>query len=194
MIEPHYPNAAALSAMGAPEQEKDDEDVQLVNEFWSSRLRCYILIWREGGKLTWGKVPGANHIGMDLHTLGCAQAWGIEQEHNAIQLLGTMVRHHALKQYLLTGMFLETSERSGITYLFRRLKPTVAIDARPGRSGTRILACLCLHPIGYYSQTWAGAMCPTDDVVAHLTLMRGDEHLFWKRSNQIPPSRPEAGL
>lgn len=32
------------------------------------------------------------------------------------------------------------------------------------------------------------------DVIAHLALMRGDEHMFWKRSNQHPPYRPEAGL
>jgi hypothetical protein len=37
-------------------------------------------------------------------------------------------------------------------------------------------------------------MCPTDDVIAHLQLMRGDERMFWKRSNQHPSWRPEAGL
>ena len=58
----------------------------------------------------------------------------------------------------------------------------------------KILACLCMHPIAYYAGSWAGAMCPTDDVIAHLSLMRADEHMFWKRSNQHPPYRPEAGL
>ena len=42
--------------------------------------------------------------------------------------------------------------------------------------------------------SWAGAMVPTDDVIAHLSLMRGDEHMFWKRCNQHPSWRPEAGL
>jgi hypothetical protein len=37
-------------------------------------------------------------------------------------------------------------------------------------------------------------MCPTDDVIAHLALMRGDEAMFWRRCNQHPPYRPEAGL
>lgn len=40
----------------------------------------------------------------------------------------------------------------------------------------------------------AGAMCPTDDVIAHLMLMRGDEVDFWHRSNQHPAHRHEAGL
>jgi hypothetical protein len=57
-----------------------------------------------------------------------------------------------------------------------------------------VLAALCQHPIGYYEGTWAGSMCPTDDVVAMLMLMRGDEPMFWKRSNQHPPWAPEAGL
>lgn len=30
--------------------------------------------------------------------------------------------------------------------------------------------------------------------VAHLMLMRGDEVMFWRRSNQHAPWRPEAGL
>ena len=95
-----------------------------------------------------------------------------------------------MKQYLLTGMFLETSKRSGVHYLFRRLRPTVAISP----SSTKILCTLCLHPIGYYAESWAGAMCPTDDVVAHLMLMRADEPMFWRRANQHAPWRPEAGL
>jgi hypothetical protein len=51
-----------------------------------------------------------------------------------------------------------------------------------------------MHPIAYYHGSWAGAMCPTDDVIAHLSLMRGDEAMFWKRSTQHPAYRPEAGL
>ena len=36
-------------------------------------------------------------------------------------------------------------------------------------------------------------MCPTDDVVAHLMLMLGDEHLFWRKANQRPPYQPKPG-
>lgn len=37
-------------------------------------------------------------------------------------------------------------------------------------------------------------MVPTDDVIAHLLLMRGDERLFWRRANQHHPLDPESGL
>lgn len=199
VIEPSYRNAAGLMAMGAAEKEDAGDDlpgdIRLRNEFWSERLRCWILIWEEGGKILWGKVPGFHHIGYDIRTMGCSLAWGLEQEARALQLLGTLVRHHQLKQYLLTGMFLETSKRSGLTYMFRKLKPTVVLDCRDQtKEGTRILCALCMHPIAHYANSWAGAMCPSDDVIAHLMLMRGDEHMLWRRANQHPASRPEAGL
>lgn len=127
-----------------------------------------------------------------LRTLGCQPAWGLEQESNAVRLLGSLVSHHQFKQYMLTGMFLETSKRSGVQYVFRRLRPTVAL--RHENESVRVLACLCMHPLGYYDESWAGAMCPTDDVVAHLTMMRGDEPTFWRRSTQHPAWHPGAGL
>lgn len=90
-------------------------------------------------------------------------------------------------------MFAERSPRSGISYIFRRLRPTIALKA--GKDDRmRCLAALCMHPIGYYDGSWAGAMCPTDDVIAHLMLMRGDEHMFWRRSNQHPAWSQFAGI
>lgn len=196
VIEPSYPWAEALSGIGRAPAEEDD-GWRLRNQWFSHRLQCDVLIMEKDGRIDWGKLPAMHHIAHDLQTLGCAEAWGIEQEHNAIQLLGRMLPHRQLKQYLLTGMFLERSKRSGVMYLFRRLKPTIAMRAHPGlpeHSSMEILCALCMHPIAYYAGSWAGAMCPTDDVIAHLSLMRGDEHMFWKRSNQHPPYRPEAGL
>lgn len=198
VVDPTYAFASILTdvaaARAARAEEPTTDDVKVRNRWWSDRLRAEIYIWEEAGRIVWGKIGRPHSIGMAIHTLGCSVAWGIEQEGEAVQTLGRLVRHHQLKQYLLTGMFLETSQRSGVTYLFRRLRPTVAFDARKPDGETRILAALCLHPIGYYANTWAGAMCPTDDVIAHLVLCRGDEHLFWKRANQHPPGRPEAGL
>jgi hypothetical protein len=37
-------------------------------------------------------------------------------------------------------------------------------------------------------------MCPTDDVIAHLMLMRGDEALLWRKANQHPSWVPESGI
>jgi hypothetical protein len=192
VVEPKYPNAAGLMAIGRKaEDDSAAEEHSIRNRFWSWRRRCDIVVWNEGDRIEWG-LSMPKRIDMELSTLGASYAWGFEQEVNAVQLLATLVRHHTFKMYMLTGMFLERSERSGVMYLFRRLRPTVALREERGRM--RILCALCLHPIAYYSGSWAGAMCPTDDVVAHLMLMRGDEAMFWRRANQHPAWRPESGL
>lgn len=196
VVEPRYPNAEAFMRMGGddapPPGRRLAADAKHRNTFWSSHLRSDVVIVESGSSVTWGLVPGANHLRHDLRTLGCSEAWGIEQESNALATLSGLVKHRAMKQYLLTGMFLESSPRSGVTYLFRKLKPTVAIHTVKGEA--KILCALCMHPIAYYAGSWAGAMCPTDDVIAHLMLMRGDERMFWARANQHPAWVPEAGL
>lgn len=192
IIEPNYPNAEELMLISAPPEpeiaEKDRGTIR--NQWWSDRLRCEIVIFEQDGKIDWGKLHGIHHFQQDLETYSCHDAWGIEQEAAAVNLLGTLVSHRQFKSYMLTGAFIETSHRSGLAYVFRRLRPTVVIN----KIHSRILTTMCLHPIGYYRGSWAGAMCPTDDVVAHLMLMRGDEHMFWKRANHHHPIRPEAGL
>lgn len=211
IVEPSYPGAAGLMAIGHSAESIEDlrkeaefaKGKTIVNEFWSSHKSGNIVIWRdEAGKTEWGVHFAVHSMPLQLATLGASDAWGIEQEARAIQLLGTLLRHRQFKQYLLTGMFLEKSERSGVHYLFRKLRPTIAASFTAGHpwrasrdtNDLTMLAALCLHPIAYYSGSWGGAMCPTDDVVAHLMLMRGDEKLFWKRAAQHPPYRPEAGL
>lgn len=172
------------------------EGWRIRNSWWCRKWRATVLIVEgPNGEIRGMFEPAFHHIGHDLTTMGASVAWGLEQEQRALQLLGTMIRHHAMKHYVLTGMFLEQSPRSGLVYVFRRLKPTVALKmSGDPQDSPRILASLCMHPIAYYAGSWAGAMCPTDDVIAHLTMMRGDEHLFWKRCSQHPPYRPEVGL
>lgn len=172
----------------------DEEGSTLVNEFWSMRKRGQILIWRDAaGQTQWGVEPGIHHFSMDMRTMGCSLAWSLDAELKAQALLQTLIKPHLFKSYLLTGMFMETSQKSGVMYVFRRLRPTVALSWRQDQGG-KILCCLCLHPIGYYRGTWSGGLCPTDDVIAHLLLMRADEAYYWRKSNQIPAWRPEAGL
>jgi len=203
-IEPSYPKAKELMAMGyatgdaRSELERVACDAEfaggkMVNSWYSAgRGGDIIVIHDEKGRATYGLSPGVHNLSQQLQTLGSSDAWGLEQESRAVHLLGTLLRHRPFKQYMLTGAFLESSKRSGVMYMFRRLRPTVAISMR-GKEA-KILASLCLHPIGYYKGSWAGAMCPTDDVIAHLMLMRADEHMFWKRANLHPAYRPEAGL
>lgn len=200
-IEPSFPRAAELMAIGsmkaasatAVEEESTDGDlapekskITIRNKFWSWRYRSDVIVWEQDGKISWRTVGQGSQIDILLNTLGASDAWGIEQEGKAVDLLGTLVRHRQFKQYLLTGSFMEKSERSGVHYLFRRLRPTLAIGTHSTGKMT-ILCALCLHSIGFYNNSWAGAMCPTDEIIAHLMLMRGDEHMYWKRSNQHPP-------
>ncbi len=197
VIEPSYPNATALmeASNEAPEVDPviSDPTFNYRNSFWSTHHRRTVFIWEVGGKIRHGLEPqGTSQVSLLLGTLEASDAWGVEQEANAMTTLGTLVRHRLFKQYCLTGMFLETSARSGVHYLFRRLRPTIAFSTKRGY--LRFIAALCLHPIAYYDHSWAGAMCPTDDVIAHLMLMRGDEHMFWRRANQHPPWASQAGI
>ncbi len=195
VIEPRFPRSAAIMEIGRDPSKGDGgiEGATIRNTFWSWQRRSHVTIWEVDGKLDWGVLPATNQAALLMRTLGAADAWGIEQEHRAIQTLGTLVRHRQFKQYLLTGMLMERSPRSGVHYLFRRLRPTVAIRERADGS-LRILCTLCMHPIGYYEGSWAGAMTPTDDLLAHLMLMRGDEHMLWRRANQHPAWARESGL
>lgn len=193
VVEPTYPHAAELMAIGEREPDEEAKGCTLRNRWYSLHRRGDIVIFNDrNGSIDWGLEPGFHSLPFALSTLGCSEAWGIEQESNAVRLLADMVSHRQFKQYMLTGMFIESSRRSKVFYLFRRLRPTVAMVADGTK--TRILCCLCMHPIAHYRGSWAGAMCPSDDVVAHLSLMRGDEAMFWRRSSQHPSWRPEAGL
>ncbi len=192
VVEPKYRAAAALTSAPA-EPPREDHGCTLRNRFYLTSKRYEILVWSEpDGRIEWGIESNIHSFPLAMHTMAASSAWGIEQESYALQTLAELLPHHAFKKYLLTGMFVERSKRSGVYYFFRRLKPTVAASGATGEM--KILAALCMHPIAYYQGTWAGAMAPTDDVIAHLMLMRGDESMYWRRCNQHPAWRKEAGL
>lgn len=165
-------------------------------EWFSTYANCYIEVWKKpNGKVEHTKKHVLSRR-FDLHwktNAATAEAHEIEVELKAQEKLKSMLSEHQWKYYVLTGTFVERSKRSGVLYMFRRLRPTVAITDRK-KDDTRVLTTLCMHPIGYYEGTFAGCMCPTDDVIAHLTLMRGDEPYFWRKANHHPAWQPEAGL
>jgi hypothetical protein len=195
VIEPRYPFAKALMETTRTEEpgELERQGARERSSFYSTHRRCEIVvIEKPDGRITYGIIPAFHSVDKQLRTMGAADAWGLEQEEKAMELLAGLVTPRQYRQYVLTGTFLETSKRSKLTYMFRRLRPTVAIDASGAECKVR--CSLCMHPIAYYADSWGGAMCPTDDVIAHLSLMRGDEAMFWRRSTQHPAYRPEAGL
>lgn len=203
VIEPKYPHARALmnyvpeggEAVHTCSVDDVDEHISIKNIFFSTALQREVAIYEKAGKLKCVKrSPVRGRLNMLIETLGASYAWGLEEENNALRTLRRLVKPHIYKMYRLTGQFPETSERSAVTYIFRRLRPTIALGRQVDKNKSKILACLCLHPIGFYNGSWAGAMCPTDDVIAHLLMMRGDEHMFWRRATQHQPWEPEAGL
>jgi len=180
-----------------PTVEPDDEGATLVNQWYSKSQRCNVLVWREAdGRVFGGRGDHDTTVKENAAwgTIAAAQVWNFEAECTAVDKLATLVKPHLFELYVMTGTLIETSQRSAVSYLFRRCKPTLAIRPAKGGAAMRCIAALCLHPIGYYEGTWAGSMVPTDEVIAHLLLMRGDEPLYWRRSNQHPAWSPLAGI
>lgn len=172
---------------------------QFVNSWFDRRTQFEICLWRTAdGKTHVTKQPKSSGCRVEflLRTMGVSPVWDVTAETNALRKLQELIPEPMFNYYVLTGMFIERSKRSGVLYMFRRCRPTLALSDKPvrGTRHLRPLCALCLHPVGYYEGSHAGAMVPTDDVIAHLTLMRGDEHHYWKCATQHPLWVPEAGL
>jgi hypothetical protein len=80
-------------------------------------------------------------------------------------------------------MFVERGPQSDLLYLFRRGLPILTFRADETMVHPR--AALCLHPLAYYAGTHAGAMPPSDEVLALLLMMRADEPYLWRKANQL---------
>lgn len=186
ITEPRYPYQ--FNACKTDEGVTKGKDLELVNQWWDRRLNAYVLVIRENGRIVCGYRPVGSGVTIALNTMECAHVWLEEAEFKAMSKLEELVGEWRSRCYFLTGSFVERSKRSGVCYLFRRLRPTIAFR------GDKILCALCLHPIGFYSSSYAGAMVPTDDVIAHLCMVRGDEPKFWANANQHSITRPEAGI
>ncbi len=163
-----------------------------VNSWWNARYQGYIKVAHNPeGRARVAFTP-VDRLALTIRTLEAADVWPLEAEQKALQKLATLISRPLFELYCLTGHFTEDSKRSHLTYLFRKGKPTVAIHQ--DEQGGYPLCALCLHPIGYYGDTWAGVMCPTDEVIAHLLMMRGSEEKFWANANQHPVNHPNAGV
>jgi len=162
-------------------------DIKPLGHWWSEAARGEVWLYLNGdGKLKCTVIKKSEddvHAHQLLETLGCSRNWSVKAEEMALGKLRDITKPHQYRDYVLTGTFIERSPRSQVLYMFRRCAPTIAI--RHAEDGTlRVLAKLCGHPIGYYEGTFAGAMVPTDDVIAALLCMRGDEVFLWRKCNQ----------
>lgn len=207
-VEDRYP-WKGIEYVGGPQprprsctSEESDETVHFRNTWYSAARRAYVTIFSQQGRIQKLLEPRREYVrrmNFWLNTAGASAAWDMEAEYAAQEKLRSLLKPHLFEMYFLTGSFLESSPHSRVTYLFRRLRPTLAMvpadrTKPPDEDRMKVIAALCLHPIGYYEQTWAGAMCPTDDVLAHLLHVRADEHGFWRRANQHDPESAEAGI
>ena len=163
-----------------------------VNSWWNSRYQLTIVVLQDKQGRARFSILVEDRLAFTIRTLEAAAVWPVEAEQKAQKKLASLISEDLLELYLLTGHFPEISKRSQVTYLFRKGRPTIAL--RQDEEVNYALSALCLHPIGYYGDTWAGVMCPTDEVIAHLLMMRGSEEKFWANANQHPLDRPAAGL
>lgn len=198
-IEDRCPYKGLESCGRKPDPPPADPTETVVNCWYSRRSGAYVVLVHVGPPearrarcYVQPRDRGAERVCQAMDTLAVSVAWPLEAELAAMDALARLLTPWAFRCYLTTGSFLESSRRSGLCYMFRRCRPTLAI--RPTDWGSKVLAALCLHPIAYYEDTHAGAMVPTDDVIAHLLLMRGDEPMFWRRSSQHPITVPQAGI
>ncbi|MDP2671348.1 MAG: hypothetical protein Q8P13_02685 [bacterium] len=120
----------------------------------------------------------------------------VAAEKKARKELLTRLNREQRRQLTLTNSFVEIG-KSAVRYLVRHGRPTVAYreeKVEPGVEKTEFLAGLCLHPFGYYRRTYAGIMVPSDEMLAHLLLIRSGEHGFWRRAEQHPIDSATAGF
>lgn len=175
-----------------------EEESTIVNQWYSFRDHARIFIYRENGKsVLYHEDEGADaRLQYLINTMQVGEfgVWDADAETRAMEKLRSLLPPEVFNCYLFTGSFREESPRSRVTYLFRRLRPTLAFRSNKEAEGMSLLAVLCLHPLGYYGKTWAGVMCPTDDVIAHLVLMRGNERGFWAKANHHPRCSASSGI
>jgi hypothetical protein len=127
--------------------------------------------------------------------IAASTAHTITAERNALRKLRPMLTAEQWRQYVLTGMFNEQSGRSHKFYWFRKCAPIIVSNLWRCKDGEVVelpLVALCVHPQGYYEDTTAGALCPTDNIIAELLLMRTDEYTLWKKATQHPLDIPNA--
>ena len=174
------------------EKPREPSEFETINSWWNETYQTTIYVLRNKQGRARFNFSFESRLSFTLRTLEAATVWPIEAEQKAQKKLATLISEHQFELYVVSGQFTEVSKRSQLTYLFRKGRPTIVL--RESDDGCRGLCALCLHPIGYYGDTWAGVMCPTDEVIAHLLMMRGSEEKFWANANQHSLDHHTAGV
>lgn len=166
-----------------------------VNKKTSTEVKIYQNINDGKYKFYKSKVGAVSRLNMNLGSLLLCGNIPIKAEEKAVEKLRKHLKNDQFRQYLMSGSFGEFSKRTGLFYVFRKGKPTIVIrKGNKHENGFKILCCLCLHVSSYYCNSWLGTMPPTDDVVAHLLMMRACEEKYWAKSNQYDPDSFLSGI
>ncbi|HEU4754766.1 MAG TPA: hypothetical protein VFU47_16780, partial [Armatimonadota bacterium] len=142
VIEDRYPykglEKIRIDDSGAVEQSETESGglepgEELVNHWVSHRHRREVFVLRKDGRsivVSAPYLPERERLRYFINTSRVAVCWSVRAEAKATEKLSQLVSEHAVRNYLLTGAFVETSRRSGVSYLFRRLRPTLAFRLR----------------------------------------------------------------
>jgi len=160
-----------------------------ISNYWEPSPRAVVAYSVKGKFKVRVEDRSKERFDMYVKSLLCqAGAVDSDAELKAMLALKKRINDNQWDSYLLGNAFPETSTRSGVTYIFRKGLPTIAMRCvkrtdRPGEE-RNFLAALCSHPLGWYSGTHVGCYPPSDEVLANLLCMRADEHELWKKSHQ----------
>ncbi len=170
-----------------------------VSRQWRGHFgRAIILKRYEGEKLKCRlaflpKQPSHLRLDMIMGTLACRTTYALgESEKQAQKRLFRELDERQRNQYITSDSFAETG-RSGVMYVIRKSRPTIAIRKELDGGGAA-LCTLCLHPVAYYTATWAGVLPPSDEALTHLLMIRQSEHFYWRKANQIPLDEETSGV
>ncbi len=130
-----------------------------------------------------------------MSVLSTAKHVPFEREEKACNLLKQHATEEQWHMYRLTGTLIHNDERSRYCYLIRRGFPTLVFEKDEEQPGVLVFKLgLCAHQEGYEPGHFSGFCCPTDDVVAHLLMLRADEDTFWNRAKIHLPVSGLIGL
>jgi hypothetical protein len=122
----------------------------------------------------------------------------LESEKTALALLAGHATPAQLNMYLLTGSLIHRNDVTGMTYLIRKGFPTLVFESSKTDAEDirdyRFKVGLCAHGAGYHKGLFTGYLCPTDDVVTHLLMLRDDEDGFWEKSTIHLPTSGRLGI
>lgn len=124
-----------------------------------------------------------------------AYAHQIQAERKAQKLLCKHLSRQQWLDYFISGAFWEVSNSQKF-YIFRKGFPTIVCfcEEKNGKYDVTPMHTLCMH-VGLYTEgTFAGGVCPTDDVIAHLLMMRTDEDHYLTSCNVHQFDAPQSGV